>query len=640
MTLQRGWTKLSALTGGVRTRGLYFVCPCPLCAHAAPRYVRTSCIRVSRLYTSVTGGMGGEGSGVLSSADADTAYRTYPRRWAILAVFCCLTALSAFMWICFSPIFATAQTRYAASTLDINSISMVYMIVYLPGSILAVWLMDQYGLRVNLMVAALLNAACAVVRYGGNMIEAPRVAYGFVLGGQIIASVAQPLILNMPVRVATDWFGPRERDIATTVMTMANAVGNAGGSIVPPFIVNKPDDIQWLLLVQAIPCVVILVVAHFVLVDRPPTPPSVAAAIQWRFVEEEVQHAIDASLAHPAAQAAAAASGVAASPTPNSTHGARAHAVPNPLTSALSPSVHGASDWGSAPSLSPTDGAHVVARANPWYATLQVMLADLSPLMRNRNFVLIMGSFSIMLGMSWAVLTVLAQMVQPCGYDDTVPGTAGAALLGTGVVAALLLGPIMQRSKKYLLLQKLFIFYALGVTVFIMGVNAPGNAALVIGAYCVYGTGVLPLIPVTLEHAAELTYPVAGDNSTAVLLVVANVLGMIFTFVLTPLLEMPVSANCTSRVSPASGLIIGVSILAALLVLPVTKDYRRMAAEQKAADGAHANAAACVRGGGGGELVMSVNVLHAANAVPPPSSSATRGGPALPASPLEVALLH
>jgi fucose permease len=124
---------------------------------------------------------------------ADTQYVAYKGRFVVLALFSCSTALSAFMWICFSAIFATAQQRYDATTLDINALSMTYMIAYLPGSFIALYITERYGLRMNLIAAALFNCACALTRYGGNFWPSPRGAFGVVLLGQLLGLLANPL---------------------------------------------------------------------------------------------------------------------------------------------------------------------------------------------------------------------------------------------------------------------------------------------------------------------------------------------------------------------------------------------------------------------------------------------------------------
>lgn len=465
------------------------------------------------------------------SGEVLRVYIPYRRRFVVLALFSCSTALSAFMWICFSPIFSTAQTLFDASSLDINSLSMTYMIAYLPGSVVAATITERYGLRTNLIVAAAANAACAVVRYGGTWWGSPRGSFGVVMFGQLLGALAQPLMLNAPARIANDWFSTKERDIATVVMTMANGIGNAGGAFLPTYLVNEPKDIAWLLLYQAVPALIILVFMVLLVRERPPTPPSAGAeeGLQRRRLEREM---------------------------------CSDHAVMPTLSS-----VEVRAKEGTAQRVTFRSIAAQLGR-------------DCRVLSKNRNFLLLLTAFSIGAGTSWALLTVLAQLIQPCGYDDTVAGNAGGILLGAGVVMALLMGPVLERTRAYVWLQKAFFGLAVAGTVLVLAVNQPNHSGLLLGAYAVFGVALMPLFPITLEHAAELTFPVPPDNAAAVLLLCANIFSLVLTFILTPLVQLPVSAGCSSIVTPAAGVMLGFMVLAFLVVLPMRKDYRRLEAER------------------------------------------------------------
>lgn len=73
---------------------------------------------------------------------------------------------------------------------------------------------------------------------------------------------------------------------------------------------------------------------------------------------------------------------------------------------------------------------------------------DVSDLLRNRNFLLLMSGFAIAMGAVWALLMVDSQLVVPCGYTDEFAGFCGACLLGTGVVAAFVLSYVMETTKE------------------------------------------------------------------------------------------------------------------------------------------------------------------------------------------------
>jgi MFS family permease len=207
------------------------------------------------------------------------------------------------------------------------------------------------------------------------------------------------------------------------------------------------------------------------------------------------------------------------------------------------------------------------------------MWADVRALCRDWNFVLLMCAFSVATGMAWTLLTVEAQIIQPCNYSDEVAGSSGAALLGAGILTSFAVGPLLQRTKAYIPIQKADMLLSAAAAVFALFVNKPDNTALVLIAWCVLGATLMPLLPITLETAAEMTFPIPADTSTAVLLITANLIGTALTFILGPLLALPVSANCSSVFTPAAAVILAFMVAGALMVLPVKSVFKRRDAD-------------------------------------------------------------
>lgn len=201
---------------------------------------------------------------------------------------------------------------------------------------------------------------------------------------------------------------------------------------------------------------------------------------------------------------------------------------------------------------------------------------DVLALVRNRNFLFLLAAFSISTAMSWSLLTVQAQLIQPCVPGNaSLSGISGAALLGVGVLASFVMGFVLQRTKAYTLTQKVFMAASAAASAFILAANRPGAETLILVSWCVLGAALMPVLPVTLELAAEITYPVSADNSASLLLTAANVASTGITFALSGLLEYQVSVDCSSIVTPAAGLILLSMVVGALIALPVRADYRR-----------------------------------------------------------------
>lgn len=330
--------------------------------------------------------------------------------------------------------------------------------------------------------------------------------FALILAGQLIGAIGQPLILNIPARVTMDWFGDSERDFATITATMANILGQMAGSLLPALFVKDSADFAFMMLIQAIPCSVVLILAYFVAQDRPTVAPSSAAAQQW----------------------------------------------------------------------ADRDSSAADKTESPMRRALLSMWHDAAALMTNGNFVWLAAGFSLATGMAWTLLTLQAQIITPCGYSVDVAGISGASLLGVGVASSFGIGFILKLTGfAYVTTQKLLVCGCAAATVAVLLVNSPNHVALVIAMWCFVGAVLQPLMPVTLEHAAEMTFPMVADSSSTILLVAANLIGCVLTFVLTALVALPSFSNCDALLNPASGVMMSAMILAAVVTLPVRVDYRR-----------------------------------------------------------------
>ena len=214
------------------------------------------------------------------------------------------------------------------------------------------------------------------------------------------------------------------------------------------------------------------------------------------------------------------------------------------------------------------------------------MLEDFRVMLSNRNFVLLLAAFSIQVGISWVFMAVVGQMIYPCNYDVTVVGGALAGLNFAGVFGSFCIAWILRRFKHsatwYVHMQKLWFLLATATCLWCMGVNVPGDIALVICAWISYGFITGPLTPITLEHAAEITYPIPADNSAALLFTGVNMVFLAVVLGVTPLLTHNVSTTCSSIVTPSSALLFFFIIIGGFVAMPMTAEFRRKAVNEKA----------------------------------------------------------
>eukprot|EP01102_Stenamoeba_stenopodia_P022343 TRINITY_DN9270_c0_g1_i1.p1 TRINITY_DN9270_c0_g1~~TRINITY_DN9270_c0_g1_i1.p1 ORF type:complete len:481 (-),score=85.98 TRINITY_DN9270_c0_g1_i1:115-1557(-) len=210
-------------------------------------------------------------------------YIVYRRRWAQVLLYSLINMANAMTWITFSPIAGIIGCYYGVTPFWVDSLSLVFMVAYIPCFFLASWSLDSIGLRFGLIVGALITAMGAVIRAGAVTGD----TFWVLFVGQTLCAIAQPFILNAPAKLAANWFPDGERTIATTLCVVANPIGVAIGFVLPPMMVGNSDGsgseaewciaddgIGWLLVVEGVACVIVAVIFFFFFSSKPPSPPS------------------------------------------------------------------------------------------------------------------------------------------------------------------------------------------------------------------------------------------------------------------------------------------------------------------------------------------------------------------------------
>ncbi|KAL8921540.1 MAG: hypothetical protein Q9208_005694 [Pyrenodesmia sp. 3 TL-2023] len=149
-------------------------------------------------------------------------------------------------------------------------------------------------------------------------------------------------------------------------------------------------------------------------------------------------------------------------------------------------------------------------------------------LSRNTNYLLLLAPFAIYVGLFNAISSLLTQILTPYAFTETESGIAGALLILIGLAAAAITSPLIDRSKRYLLLIRALVpCIALAYLAFIW---APGTrtvaAPYVISA--ILGAASFSLVPVALEWAVEITWPAGPEASSTICWTGGQLLGGIF----------------------------------------------------------------------------------------------------------------
>jgi hypothetical protein len=207
------------------------------------------------------------------------------------------------------------------------------------------------------------------------------------------------------------------------------------------------------------------------------------------------------------------------------------------------------------------------------------MLRDFGTMLSDSNFVMLLCAFSIQTGISWVFMAVVGMLIGPCGYDWTIVAGALSGMGFAGVFGSFLIANVLRVwHNGYNIIQKVCFVLCGAACLWCVGSNQPGNAANIVIAYIVYGGISCPLTPVTLEYAADMTYPIPADNSAALLFTGVNMVFLAVTLGVGPLLATDeVSLTCSSIVSKTSTVLIVFTCVGSVIALPMRASYKRAA---------------------------------------------------------------
>lgn len=203
-------------------------------------------------------------------------------RWIILIVYSLLIYVNTLYFFTFAEIFNYAEIYFSGmSKSSITSFSVIYSVLYAPGSVFAMFTMKKYGLRYTIVLGSAFTALAGGCQLCGALIKSSigvEKTYAMYCIGQVFAGLAQPMLCNVTPAVANAWFPVSERDIVVKITMFLNMC-SATGAIIPLIFVGENDDddvygFQNLALFLALTSTFSFILALLTIQSKPHTPPS------------------------------------------------------------------------------------------------------------------------------------------------------------------------------------------------------------------------------------------------------------------------------------------------------------------------------------------------------------------------------
>jgi predicted MFS family arabinose efflux permease len=164
-------------------------------------------------------------------------------RWGAIVAYALVAAATQMLWLTFAAITTDSAHSYHVSVGAIGVLSEIFLFVFVVLAIPAGRLLDR-RFHITLTVGALLVAAGGLVRIIGP-------TYATALLGQILVSVAQPLVLSAATKLAVESLSEPSRPTGIAVGSAGNFVGMVLAVILGPALEHH-GHLGTLLLVEGV----------------------------------------------------------------------------------------------------------------------------------------------------------------------------------------------------------------------------------------------------------------------------------------------------------------------------------------------------------------------------------------------------
>jgi predicted MFS family arabinose efflux permease len=138
-------------------------------------------------------------------------------RWPVIAAFALVGAATQVLWLTFAPVTSVAATHYGVSENAIGWLANVFPLVYVVLAIPAGLFLDRW-FRAALITGAVLTAAGGLLRLAGDH-------YLWLLAGQTVVAIAQPLVLNAITGITGRYLTAKDRPTGIAIGTASTFAG-------------------------------------------------------------------------------------------------------------------------------------------------------------------------------------------------------------------------------------------------------------------------------------------------------------------------------------------------------------------------------------------------------------------------------
>lgn len=367
------------------------------------------------------------------------------KRYLILFLFCLNAGNKAFQWIQIPASTNKVTIYYDVSNYVINSTSVLFMIAFVILSLPSCYIIELIGLRRAVLLGSFGTALGSIVKC--FCCQQTMTGVYLLFAGQILVSLSEQFIFSVPSRLASVWFPDHQVSSAVAMTVLGNSLGVALGFMVPQLMLESTETKDQ--------------IGHQLYYMFLGT----AALSVFSFLADFFLFDEEPEFAPGAARL-------------TQIHKERAAKLQN-------------------------------SKSRNFLTEMAILLKQVQHLYSDSNFTLLTLSYGINIGLSYAIHTILNQMLEPLWPgDEILVGNCGFIIIASGAIGSALFGHILDRSHRYRLTNILLtLASAIAMLAFGYVVSGMHSKVAIYLAASLMGLFQTGLVVGGLELAVELTYP-------------------------------------------------------------------------------------------------------------------------------------
>ena len=126
---------------------------------------------------------------------------------------------------------------YDVEVFTVTLNTLAFHILYIPFNFPANYIIDRWGFVPATIFASVCFIGGGWIRYIGSPEQAS--SFWFILLGSSVAACGVAFVLSTPPKIATVWFGDKERTKATTIGSLSSPVGVIIGFVLPSLFLSQ-----------------------------------------------------------------------------------------------------------------------------------------------------------------------------------------------------------------------------------------------------------------------------------------------------------------------------------------------------------------------------------------------------------------